>query len=348
MAVPKHQRTLSDMEFFHNLLVLEKRITALLLRDFGTKKKIRSTKMYAMLSRMTDEDREEFQSLCDKYEITRLEDEYPEWMITHFRKMVLEELQRIRRSIVLANSVYPTTVYECEVRRRCQNYAIGYCENLMQTIQYISNVIDVDLNKYLPYVDMIDHEIALLKDWRKSDNKIRRRIKRQEEAEYFEQHPELAGAYAIYDRLRNYKINREHGITSEMILEDVNNLIEDNITTDDIIAVEIDGPLGSKIYPKSVASTYLKNKRRNSGNQNNKDTGRDKGSIRNITSSDQMPVKKRRVYYRKSLFEKHPPSPQPSDDDETRIDTINLSTTPQEETKEKPEELPNELETPTS
>lgn len=50
MSVPKSQRGQSAMEFYHNALILRQEITALLLRDFGLKKKVRTveilTKMY--------------------------------------------------------------------------------------------------------------------------------------------------------------------------------------------------------------------------------------------------------------------------------------------------------------
>lgn len=44
-------------------------------------------------------------------------------------------------------------------------------------MQYIISIIPVDAQKYMRYVDMIEKEIALLKGWRKSDNKILKRIR---------------------------------------------------------------------------------------------------------------------------------------------------------------------------
>jgi hypothetical protein len=44
-------------------------------------------------------------------------------------------------------------------------------------MQYVISILPVDAEKYMPYVAMVDREIALLKGWRKSDNKILKGIK---------------------------------------------------------------------------------------------------------------------------------------------------------------------------
>lgn len=58
--------------------------------------------------------------------------------------------------------------------------AVGNCEQLLQEMQYVISILDVDVNKYLPYVDMIEKEIALLRAWRKSDNRLLERVKQNE------------------------------------------------------------------------------------------------------------------------------------------------------------------------
>lgn len=60
--------------------------------------------------------------------------------------------------------------------------AIGNCEQLLQEMQYIISIIPVDAQKYIRYVEMIEKEIALLKGWRKSDNKILKKIRENEAA----------------------------------------------------------------------------------------------------------------------------------------------------------------------
>lgn len=77
---------------------------------------------------------------------------------------------------------YPVCESEFYDRRNFQNHAIGNCEQLLQEMQYIISIIPVDAQKYIRYVEMIEKEIALLKGWRKSDNKILKKIRENEAA----------------------------------------------------------------------------------------------------------------------------------------------------------------------
>ena len=79
------------------------------------------------------------------------------------------------------NSIYPINLHELEVRRDYQTAAIGACEKMLQELQYIIEVLPVDANKLLRYVDMIDKEVALLKGWRKANGKIAKRLDKQQE-----------------------------------------------------------------------------------------------------------------------------------------------------------------------
>ena len=121
---------------------------------------------------MNEEDRKAFLALADKYKIHCMTDEYPDWLVADMRKRVLEETRFLIRNIIQANSIFPTSVPEFVTRRSYQTRAIGCCEQLIQEFQYVLTVIDVNVNKYLPYVDMLEKEIALLRAWRKSDNRL--------------------------------------------------------------------------------------------------------------------------------------------------------------------------------
>lgn len=176
MSVPKNKRDLSELEFFHNALVLRKEMTDLLLRDFGIKDKQRSVNKEPFILKMEKDDQEVMLALFQKYHVTELSEEYPMWLIERFRDGVLDILHDLIMNITAANTIYP--VYESELyeRRNFQNRAIGNCEQLLQEMQYVIVVIPVKAQKYMRYVEMIDREIALLKGWRKSDNKIMKRI----------------------------------------------------------------------------------------------------------------------------------------------------------------------------
>ena len=43
------------------------------------------------------------------------------------------------------------------------------------------SIVPVDAEKYMQYVEIIEKEIALLKGWRKGDNKIASRLEKKKE-----------------------------------------------------------------------------------------------------------------------------------------------------------------------
>ena len=155
--VIKNKRNLSDFEFSRNLIKLRKEMTDLLLRDFGLKKN------------KPKEDEE-------------ASDDYPEWLIIEMRKSIFDYLREIGKYICLGNSIFPTTWDEFKERRAAQNRAIGLCFGLLSEMQYIIDALSgrVDVSKYMPFVDTINREIALLKGWRKSGNKLKKFLKKSE------------------------------------------------------------------------------------------------------------------------------------------------------------------------
>ena len=158
MGVPENKRGLSKLEFYHNARKLREDMTNLLLRDFGVREKVRKIRTE------------------DKHEITIIE-EYPEWLITAFRQNLMNILRNLMMNITAANTIYPTTVEEMTVRRKYQTEAIINCEQLLQEMEYCTDILPVKLEKLMPYVEKIDFEVALLKGWRKSDNAILKKIR---------------------------------------------------------------------------------------------------------------------------------------------------------------------------
>jgi hypothetical protein len=158
MSVLKNNRNLSKLEFYHNARKLREDITNFLLRDFGVRDKIRKIKT------------------TENLDVTVIE-EYPEWLIEFFRKSIINILRSLMMNIMAGNTIYPVTMEELAERRRYQTAAIINCEQLLSEMTYCADVLPVELNKFLPYVDRIDFEIRLLKGWRKSSNDLARKIK---------------------------------------------------------------------------------------------------------------------------------------------------------------------------
>ena len=180
ISVLVKDRGISSMDFFHNAIKLRKMIVELLLRDFGIKDKIRNPKVYANSIKMSDEDKIEWKRITEKYQMNRsVIDEYPKWLIIYFRENILLILRDMIFYIVKANSIYIDSELSYKERRHYQTLAICQCEILLQEFQFVIDVINVDVNKFMPYVELIEKEIALLKGWRKSDNKVLRKLKEQ-------------------------------------------------------------------------------------------------------------------------------------------------------------------------
>ena len=177
MAVLKNKRALSGLEFYNYAIRLRQEITLLLLRDFGIKDKVRSVKGLSGTAGMEPEDEAKLHELIGKYQnIGTIIEEFPAWWIDKERTNLMEICHRMVMNITQANTIYPMHESKFYDRRNFQNHAIGNCEQLLQEMQYIISIVPVDAQKYMRYVDMIEKEIALLKGWRKSDNKILKRI----------------------------------------------------------------------------------------------------------------------------------------------------------------------------
>ena len=104
MSVPVHERPLSKLKVFTNARDLHMMITDLLLRDFGTKKKLR---IWKITCNFELQDKEIFDELGRKYNFGKtITEEYPEYLIDHFRTKILNILDEMIDNIVSANSIF--------------------------------------------------------------------------------------------------------------------------------------------------------------------------------------------------------------------------------------------------
>ena len=178
MSVLLINRGLSELEFYHNAVKLYDDMTNLFLRNFSIKSKTRpvisEAEKEAVLNDYPFMERV-FRRL-EKLEQAEVVHEYPSWLIEHYRVRMLAELDALLDNITDANTIYPINEHELEVRRDYQTAAIGNCEKLIKIMQRAMVALPVDVNKLLPYVDVIDKEVALLKGWRKANSKIKKRL----------------------------------------------------------------------------------------------------------------------------------------------------------------------------
>lgn len=187
MAVIKHLRDLSNMEFYKTAIYIRRDMTQWLLRDFGAKKHPKNVRQ--VVKDISDEDAEKVDAIFEKYGVKpkrEYQSEYPQWFTDYERNIISNLLTEMVTNIIEANSIYPThrkdengedkkadIVYEseCGLRRTLQDKAIAVCYRLYQELQYIQSLFPQDLNRFCPLLGDIEREVDLLKGWRQSDNK---------------------------------------------------------------------------------------------------------------------------------------------------------------------------------
>ena len=173
MSVLKRKRNISKMEFYHNAIKLRLMITEFLLKDFGIKSRRRNLEFAKDVYDIEDEDVEEIENILSAYDLKNsFIDNFPSWLIDKERDYFMDLLRSLMKNICSANTIHIRNKEEYYMRINYQTQAICDCENLLQEMQYIIYVTHPNVEKYMPYVDIIEKEIALLKGWRKSDNKI--------------------------------------------------------------------------------------------------------------------------------------------------------------------------------
>ena len=154
MSVLKANRKPSPFEVEHHAYKVRTVITDLALRQFGLKEYEEKPKpdAYAGWS----------QNQKDGYDrnIAKRKERYEafvEWFIPDEQKAIIQITRDMVHEIFLANEISPQFISECDERR-----------------------IHQDLEKYENITNMIIQEQALIKGWRKSDNKIRKSILNRE------------------------------------------------------------------------------------------------------------------------------------------------------------------------
>ena len=75
--------------------------------------------------------------------------------------------------IKISNSIYPTCQLEYEERRINIDKAIGICFAIITEYERITNSLELPDDKYVFYIQNINHLINSLKNWRKSDNRFK-------------------------------------------------------------------------------------------------------------------------------------------------------------------------------
>ncbi|MCC8047307.1 MAG: hypothetical protein LIP12_17775 [Clostridiales bacterium] len=173
MSVLKSHRQESQFEVYHQYYQLRREVTDLLIRDFGFSPEKFEKNLLRQFGGKPYEELDDTQKIAYAKRKQK-ELAFIEWFVPDERKTIISVLRNIGRCIHMANSIYPQYMSELEERRKQQDYALGWCDALSQELQYTIETLPVDINKYTRFADMIKQEIALIKGWRKNDNRFKK------------------------------------------------------------------------------------------------------------------------------------------------------------------------------
>ena len=92
------------------------------------------------------------------------------------KEKMLSYAEMIDFYVQAADSHYPHYLQLLIERRSMQDRAIAACRSLKRKYQINLDVLGVPKAKYHETVELIEHEIAVIQGWRKSDNKWEKKL----------------------------------------------------------------------------------------------------------------------------------------------------------------------------
>ena len=145
MSVLKPFRNESDFKVISKAFDIRKELTTYVLRDFAVDGKLDYMEQYFLNDERTE---------------------------------ILHDARAAHAQLEMANSIYITCREEYEERRLYQDKAIGFYMRLIQELRYVVDTLrgKINVNKYDRAIQMIYAEIGLIKKWRQSDNKIKKKL----------------------------------------------------------------------------------------------------------------------------------------------------------------------------
>lgn len=89
---------------------------------------------------------------------------------------IIEKVIALIDNITAANTIYPQNMREYEMRREYQTKAIITVEQIIQLLQFMLTTLPICADKFQPVTELLMKEGALLRGWRKADNKLKEKF----------------------------------------------------------------------------------------------------------------------------------------------------------------------------
>ena len=136
MSVLKNKRGESQMEFYHTATLARAELTKFVMNDSIVPKRWRPV----------------------------------------FTFPIIEKVIALIDNITAANTIYPQNMHEYEMRRDYQTKAIINVEQIIQLLQFMLSTLPINADKFQPITELLMKEGALLRGWRKADNKLKEKF----------------------------------------------------------------------------------------------------------------------------------------------------------------------------
>ena len=171
--IPKSRRSKSSLEAYHKSIQLRRRLAMELLGSFAFSHKELKSMIDKNVKHVNDLDRRT--NILDG--ISNLEEGFSIWFIKRHRDRVDDLCCEISQHIRAANTIWPTYKFEFDDRRNEWNQALKACNILQDELQYISESIPADKNRYMNIVLDVDELFNIIKSLRQSDNRFLKYLK---------------------------------------------------------------------------------------------------------------------------------------------------------------------------
>lgn len=171
--IPKSERSESRLRAQHKAYQIRKMIMAELMASFAYSQKKQEKHIRAMTDHIKDQKTKEDTS----EKIRQLEEDFDVWFIKRERDKVADLCEGIAHHLRKANTIWPDYMAEFTERRLELDRAMECCNALQDELQYISEVLPADKNKYMAIVLEVETEFNWIKSLRQSDNRFLKHLK---------------------------------------------------------------------------------------------------------------------------------------------------------------------------
>ena len=152
--IPKSERSESRLRAQHKAYQIRKMIMAELMASFAYSQKKQEKHIRAMTDHIKDQKTKEDTS----EKIRQLEEDFDVWFIKRERDKVADLCEGIAHHLRKANTIWPDYMAEFTERRLELDRAMECCNALQDELQYISEILPADKNKYMAIVLEVETE----------------------------------------------------------------------------------------------------------------------------------------------------------------------------------------------